>query len=150
MHIQSIATAHNELTLSSNIAELYQSAISNNDKPLSKLEEMLQTEQPISSNATTSMSLLDRKLEALCDRTRLSADKNVLIDWESKKTDDPELYALSQIDLSIPATQVSVERAFSALGLILTKHRTCLKEQTLNNILLLKLNSDLFNNLTFT
>ena len=40
--------------------------------------------------------------------------------------------------------QVSVERAFSALALILSKTRTQLSEEHLDNILLLKLNAPLF------
>jgi hAT family C-terminal dimerisation region len=36
---------------------------------------------------------------------------------------DPQLFGLSQVVLAVPPTQVSVERAFSALGLILTARR---------------------------
>ncbi|CAK9291959.1 unnamed protein product [Gordionus sp. m RMFG-2023] len=69
--------------------------------------------------------------------------------WQSKKYQDPELYTLSRVVLAAPCSQVSVERSFSALGLIVTPLRTRLDKSTLNDILLIKLNKNLLNNVIF-
>ena len=66
--------------------------------------------------------------------------------WEHQKM-DKDLYTLSQIVLSVPATQVSVERAFSALSLVLTKFRTRLSKDVLNEVLIIKLNKEVFHRL---
>lgn len=51
--------------------------------------------------------------------------------------------------LSAPATQVSVERAFSALALVLNPLRTSLKGAAINDILLCALNDDVLSLLDF-
>lgn len=86
---------------------------------------------------------IDRSIDNLCFE-RLNADEDILEFWKSKKISDPELYGLSNVILSVPATQVSVERAFSGVGLILTARRTQLSEKTLSDILMVKLNASLF------
>lgn len=58
---------------------------------------------------------------------------------------EPELYELSQMVLAAPCTQVSVERSFSALSVILTDRRLRISDENLANILFVKLNDDLFN-----
>jgi hAT family C-terminal dimerisation region len=58
--------------------------------------------------------------------------------------DDPNLYQLSQDILAVPPTQISVERAFSDLGLILTSRRNRLADNTIENLLVCKLNPDVF------
>ncbi|KAI8126496.1 putative AC transposase [Lucilia cuprina] len=65
---------------------------------------------------------------------------NVLNFWKDRKYSDPELYALSNVCFAIPPTQVSVERAFSSLKFVLTENRNRLSKETLDNILLVKLN----------
>lgn len=64
--------------------------------------------------------------------------------WLKRKASDPELYQLACIVNNIPATQVVVERNFSGLACILTPKRTNLLDQNLENILLCKLNPDVF------
>lgn len=46
--------------------------------------------------------------------------KSIIEYWEEKKTSKPELYQVVTVLFAIPSTQSSVERAFSALALILT------------------------------
>lgn len=60
--------------------------------------------------------------------------------WKAVLQTDPEMAELANVILSAPATQVSVERAFSVLTLILSKSRTCLKDQNLQNLIFAKLN----------
>lgn len=73
---------------------------------------------------------------------KLSAESSVLSNWEILKHDQPVLYNLAGIVHAVPATQVSVERCFSALKLILSDHRFNLSEDTINNILTIRLNYD--------
>lgn len=63
--------------------------------------------------------------------------------WESQKITSPILYRLAMVVLMAPSTQVSVERAFSGLKLILTDYRMRLTENSVENLLVLKLNLDL-------
>lgn len=64
--------------------------------------------------------------------------------WKARKSTHPELYELAMVILAAPSTQVSVERAFSALALVLSDLRTGLSDDTLQNILMIKLNGDVF------
>ena len=61
--------------------------------------------------------------------------------WESKKFVFPWLRKLALIVHSVPATQVSVERSFSALRLILGDLRYNLSEEHLKSIMMVKLNT---------
>lgn len=91
-----------------------------------------------------------QKLENVCNGARLPFDKNVLEYWKSTYISNPELAKLLDVTLSVPSTQVSVERAFSALSTILTKLRCKLSKDTINNILLVKLNKNLIKHATST
>lgn len=64
--------------------------------------------------------------------------------WQSKQMEDRELYQLAITVHSIPPTQTTVERAFSALSIILNCRRTKLNDESLQSILLLRLNPDLY------
>lgn len=74
----------------------------------------------------------------------MSADADVLVYWHDQRLVEPELFALSQVVLAVPATQVSVERAFSALGYVLSDRRLNISEENLANVLFVKLNGNLF------
>ncbi|XP_043867344.1 uncharacterized protein LOC122757843 [Drosophila mojavensis] len=71
----------------------------------------------------------------------MKANVNVLNFWRERKSTHPELYALSKVCFAIPPTQVTIERAFSSLKLVLADNRNRLNHDTLENILLVKLNS---------
>lgn len=83
-------------------------------------------------------------------KTSGSQPETILDHWLNMKSSKPELYRLATAFLGIPCTQVSVERSFSALALILTKQRTLLDEQTLADILLIRLNSELLKKVDFS
>lgn len=85
-----------------------------------------------------------QQLQSLDLEPRQNHSYNLWHHWLSRKTTHPELYAVAMVVLATPSNQVSVERAFSALGLILSNRRTQLAEDTLTNILLVKLNKALF------
>lgn len=77
----------------------------------------------------------------------ISIDECIFTYWEKNKQSMPELYRLASVIHSVPPTQTTVERAFSALALILTPLRTNLFDTVLENILLLRLNRELFENI---
>ncbi|XP_049302982.1 uncharacterized protein LOC115065771 [Bactrocera dorsalis] len=81
-----------------------------------------------------------RKIEML-KLPYMKSSTNVLNFWKERKSSDPELYALSKIVFAIPPTQVTIERAFSSLKLVLSDNRNRLSHHTLENILLVRLNS---------
>ncbi|XP_062549754.1 uncharacterized protein LOC134214385 isoform X2 [Armigeres subalbatus] len=85
-----------------------------------------------------------QQLQSIDLEPRQNHNYNVWDHWLRRKTTHPELHAVSMIVLATPSNQVSVERAFSALGLVLSNFRTQLAEETLTNILLVKLNKALF------
>lgn len=64
--------------------------------------------------------------------------------WLKREKSHPELFNVAMVVLAAPSNQVSVERAFSALALVLSPQRTRLGPDTLENILLIKLNKDVF------
>lgn len=65
--------------------------------------------------------------------------------WENAKNKFPEIYTVAKVINAIPPTQTSVERAFSTLGFVFDCRRTKISEKNLENILAIKLNSNLFN-----
>lgn len=75
---------------------------------------------------------------------------SVLQVWYDTKNKNADLYALAATFLGIPCTQVTVERSFSGLALILSDHRTKLTDETLRNILLIRLNSELLKKVDFS
>jgi len=70
----------------------------------------------------------------------IGLQEDIMKYWESKKFTYPRLYQLAKILHSVPATQVSVERAFSALKLILSDLRCNLSSESIKKLLFLKLN----------
>ncbi|XP_011172858.1 uncharacterized protein LOC105205238 [Solenopsis invicta] len=58
------------------------------------------------------------------DQSRIPRKTNILKFWQEKSMTQPELYNLAMIVLAVPATQVSVERLFSGLKLVLSSLRT--------------------------
>lgn len=60
--------------------------------------------------------------------------------WKSSKSKFPILAAAALDIISCPMTEVSVERLFSHLNLILSPRRTCLKGDILQDVLFLRVN----------
>jgi len=83
---------------------------------------------------------IKHNIEAFDNIKRLPKTENPLLFWENRKNIDPDLYKIAKIVFAVPPTQVSVERAFSALKFIMADNRERLGEDVLENILLLKLN----------
>ena len=79
---------------------------------------------------------LDRYLIMDIDKSSLSNDP--LHFWRSQTESLPLLSKFSKHIHSIPATSASVERQFSAAGLVINDRRTNLNPQQLDNILLIR------------
>lgn len=66
--------------------------------------------------------------------------------YEYSKHVDPDMFNLA---VTVLATQVSVERAFSALAALLTYKRTRLAEPKIDDIMTINLNNDLLDFVNF-
>lgn len=86
------------------------------------------------------MQLLDNFRFALPHENK---DKSVFEFWECKKEVYPAIYKVACVVNAIPPSQVTVERAFSALNYIFSNKRCRLNQQTLENCLMIKLNPEL-------
>lgn len=60
--------------------------------------------------------------------------------WYHRQHRDPEMTAVAEIILALLITQVSVERAFSHLPLVITDHRNRIHTQRVDDTLVIKLN----------
>ncbi|XP_055634637.1 uncharacterized protein LOC129774737 [Toxorhynchites rutilus septentrionalis] len=98
----------------------------------------------IAAEIDTNQSAFKLQLKALDIEPRQKHNFDVWKHWIKRKSSHPELYAVAKVVFATPSSQVSVERAFSALALVLSNQRTCLKEETLANIMIIKLNKDAF------
>ncbi|XP_070073345.1 uncharacterized protein [Drosophila takahashii] len=72
----------------------------------------------------------------------ISLDTDIMKFWEENKLRYPILYQLATVVHAVPATQVSVERSFSALKMMLTDNRCNIKSSSLAMLLFVKLNNN--------
>jgi hypothetical protein len=63
---------------------------------------------------------------------------NPLVFWKENQTNLPLLSKLARMIHCIPATTASVERGFSAGGLVMSERRSSINPQNVNNILFLR------------
>ncbi|XP_049548124.1 uncharacterized protein LOC125959347, partial [Anopheles darlingi] len=107
---------------------------------LSRVEAMLRKKEANPENRKIDM---EKKLKEMPLRCRLSSTASVIEYFYNIRSTDPMIYSLAKVPLSVPRTQVSTERAFSALGLILTDKRMRLSDKNLANVIV-KLYEELF------
>lgn len=86
---------------------------------------------------------IDAKIRSFDNVPPEQIKTSVLEYWANRQKDLPELYKLASVVLAIPPTQCTVERAFSALALVLSSRRAKLGDTVLANILLVRFNFDL-------
>lgn len=114
-----------------------------------ELEAFLDAMQNDSHNQTTvpiDESAQGVRIEGILNQfygAREDMKINLIDYWEKKKDSDPELYDLANAIYSIPPTQATVERCFSAMAIILTQRRTQLGDNILEHILIIRLNPEL-------
>lgn len=91
------------------------------------------------------ISNIKRILEVFADTALADGfcdpDIDILQYWENKKLSHPQLYQLATIVHAAPATQVTVERLFSGMRYILSTLRANLKPRILDDILVIRSNS---------
>lgn len=112
---------------------------------ITSLEQMISIQD---ATASTSQVLgIESKLRQLLILERQHSSSDILNFYKTIKYTEPALYRLAEVVLCVPATQVSVERAFSSLPLILSKNRQCMSVETLSNVLFVWLNHELIQNI---
>lgn len=109
-----------------------------NNSPTSSAQQ--QTSNPPDENIQT-------KLKSFIGIS-MSMNESIFDYWDKSKHAQPELYKLASIIHSVPPTQTTVERAFSAMALILSPLRTTLNDKNLENILLIRLNREIFESIS--
>lgn len=115
-------------------------AVDKESSRLALLYRMLpKVTDPIAISVANPMANIHAKLYELQYRNPpTGANFNVLQHWKGEN--DPELVQLANVILSVPASQVSVERS---LSLILSKNRTMLHDENLEKFLFVKLNPNI-------
>lgn len=110
--------------------------------PRSKMEAILALSYP--DETTIGLGEFSNKLREMCNRRRLNADVNVLEYFKYIQYSDKDLYTVVNTVLAVPSTQVTVERAFSMLRIILSDKRCNISEDHLEKTLIINLNRDIF------
>jgi hAT family C-terminal dimerisation region len=107
----------------------YLAELNGNDAELDKAKQSKQTvlARELAKYESTKFSLNETKNE-------------VLKWWKSQAAEFPVLSSIACDLLCVPVAEVSVERLFSHLKLIMTKHRSTLKGKLLDDILFLRMN----------
>lgn len=77
--------------------------------------------------------------------TEFVTDKDIIPWWIKRSNELPLLYDLARFIFAIPASSAAVEASFSYAGLVTVDNRASLDPDTLENILILRSNSDLAN-----
>lgn len=93
---------------------------------------------------TNELLALEQDFNDFEEEEVLPHNTNILLHWEKKKKQYPKLYKLVNTIMSVPSTQNSVERDFSSFGFIYDAKRTLLDPAMLQNILLIRNNKDVF------
>lgn len=137
-------TALSEEILSDNMNQSNESRNSSNDSfdAQKEFDRYFNRMAPVNSNIQSDFeTALD-----LFDPPPLKIDASILEYWHTSydQQDSKLLFDVAMAILAIPPTEVAIERDFSRLKLILSDLRTNLSPQTLENILTINLNSDLY------
>lgn len=122
----------------------------NNTRRSSLLEQLLAAvegdgETQVAQHETE-QDRIHRLLQEFGELPREKTSTKVLEYWEKNKETKPELFMLSQLIFINSPTQTPTERSFSAFNHIYQPRRSNLKSELLEDILLIYLNKDLFQN----
>lgn len=94
-------------------------------------------------NYIKKQSSFELLLDEFGKEPRLAISEEILKYWMAQRNGPwHRLSAVADVIFSAPSTQVSVERCFSTFRFILNDQRTRLSDQNLENILLLKSNTN--------
>lgn len=124
--------------------------VDDEEKQNTSLEEYFaqKRQQQAQDNSTSErsefMQLLDSfRLTLQAADTRTVHENSILHFWEMRKSTNKKLYDVARVICAIPPSQATVERSFSTLSFVFNEKRSKLAQQTLENILLIKLNNDI-------
>ena len=87
---------------------------------------------------------LKSELKVYLNEKKMGLKEKVLSFWEKNKTKYKRLYKIAAVYHQIPVTEVSVERLFSHVKFLLNPLRSTLSASLLDDILLLRLNFELY------
>lgn len=99
------------------------------------------------NDASLTHSTQEKDIEEIIDNYQPDAmpfSTSVIKFWQSIKQDNPELYQLACVIFSVPPTEVQIERDFSSLNFVFTNRRCSISSERLEEIMLIHLNRDLF------
>lgn len=104
--------------------------------------------QIVLENTTTNDEFLD-SIDSFIERESteegtMDDSWSILKFWDSKKKTYPLLYEIAMVIFAIAPTQVTIERLFSVFAHIFNDYRTSLSQRLLEDILMICLNPDLF------
>lgn len=102
-----------------------------------KLDAFLYEDLPQPATTGSYSTIRERILKL---RERTVTRQHVLDYWRANCSSDPGLEKLAKIVLALPVTQVTVERAFSHLPLVITNRRNRLMAKTIKAIFMVKFN----------
>lgn len=92
------------------------------------------------TRGTDNVQTIKTILENFYNLISIPVQSSILDFWKRMQFQMPELYALAMIVMAVPPTQTTVERAFSALRILLTSQRTRTDDELLQHMLLLRFN----------
>lgn len=98
------------------------------------------------ANEAVNSKLLD-EFEIIEKLPRLDANTNIHTFWLNRRMEQPLLYYMATIMMSIPPTEVSCERNFSKLKFIMNRLRCSLSDEEIEKMLFLSLNAEFFDDL---
>lgn len=120
------------------------------EKPNSSLDEYFAEKRLHKSKENSNcersdfMQTLDTFQHSLQARdTRFVLENSIIHFCEMRKSSNEKLYDVAQVIYAIPPSQAEVERSFSTLSFVFNDKRVKLAQQTLENILLIKLNHEI-------
>ena len=114
---------------------------------MSDMDKFIQEECELEPTVPTATDgELTLKLQGLCTKPRQMIDTDVLQYWALQQFKEPLLCELSNIALCAAPTTVPVERAFSGLVHELTAFRSNMSGETVDNLMIIRLNKDLLAN----
>lgn len=105
--------------------------------------QKLEIKAALNSSRSIDCYSIQECLNNLQYEDKLPFTTNILGVWRTRSLKNTILAKIAEVALAVPATQVSVERAFGALPIVMTKNRRNLSSEHLENVLLLKLNHTL-------
>jgi hypothetical protein len=116
--------------------------VANDGNPFDLMLKNLGKESEKKANSQTSQpsDALEEELKKYEASYAPIPRQNAMTWWKNRSTDFPILSAIAFDIISVPVTEVTVERLFSHLKIVVNRHRSLLKGDLINDILFLRMN----------